>query len=343
MTGTRQPEQSLFRTELIWPGADCRYKRLSSRYWHVRTWRRRDGIQIGVGRGLRMSRASMRKHSSGKAKLSAQTVTGDCLRRNAPARPRLPQHRRWPHQVQVSQPSPLQNPGKPLALRGPSSRVATSVLRPRGSWWALKRSLCGTSRLCEAPACRVRLALVILIGVMVLSGVGAVFAQEVVIGLVCLLLGGPIIAAGIWLARRQKPTYMVFLTTSAGEVTAYEGKDRARITQIVAVTSSITAGSHSWVGGVVLSKRRGPSVKHHTGRHAVVSLLIEFISFISFISFICNNSITTRHCSCRTARPWRGRRSTPATVRSQTRTWLPVNLRWAGTDGAVPVLGSRHR
>ena len=47
------------------------------------------------------------------------------------------------------------------------------------------------------------------------------------------LFGVLILAAGIWLATRRKPTFAVVLRTAGGEVTAYKSTKREDIAQII--------------------------------------------------------------------------------------------------------------
>ena len=47
------------------------------------------------------------------------------------------------------------------------------------------------------------------------------------------ILGILLIAAGIWLGIRQRPTFAVVLRTAGGEVTAYQSKNRDHISQII--------------------------------------------------------------------------------------------------------------
>ena len=47
------------------------------------------------------------------------------------------------------------------------------------------------------------------------------------------IVGILILAAGIWMAVRQKPTFAVVLRTAGGEVTAYKSRNRDHIAQII--------------------------------------------------------------------------------------------------------------
>jgi hypothetical protein len=57
----------------------------------------------------------------------------------------------------------------------------------------------------------------------------SLFSGEIGLGIFGLLL----LAAGIWLITRQKPTFSVVLRTAGGEVTAYQSKSRDHIAEII--------------------------------------------------------------------------------------------------------------
>jgi hypothetical protein len=56
------------------------------------------------------------------------------------------------------------------------------------------------------------------------------------------ITGVLVLAGGIWLATRQKPTFAVVLRTAGGEVTAYQSKDSSYISEIIqALNESIVS------------------------------------------------------------------------------------------------------
>jgi hypothetical protein len=78
----------------------------------------------------------------------------------------------------------------------------------------------------ETPASYIGAIILIIIGaVLALNG----FTSSVGLGIFGVLL----IAGGIWLCFRKKPTYAVVLRTAGGEVTAYQSQDRDHISQII--------------------------------------------------------------------------------------------------------------
>jgi len=78
----------------------------------------------------------------------------------------------------------------------------------------------------ETPASYGWPALLSLLGLLMALGL---FSGAIGLG----VFGVLILAAGIWLFTRQKPTFAVVLRTAGGEVTAYQSKNRDHIAEII--------------------------------------------------------------------------------------------------------------